>query len=233
MSVIPDDPDDRSKVGTGWIRPATSAGRQRRRALFSAAAASFGLLPLLLPTHSSAGIPPNLSIDDIIAQSGAVVVATVTEIDSRDGLRQTPPTPLTRIQFRTRNVLLGAGVQGEFDLRIRGGVHADGGFGRFSIVRELTVGDTYLLFIRPDYGITPLVAARHSCLRLVDFEGAPLVERAGLNAETFVGSVQQYARTFFGMVGQVERIRLEGARRGQQHVKGIRAASHLYARNAA
>ena len=62
---------------------------------------------------------------------------------------------------------------------------------------------------------------------------APLVERAGLNAETFVGSVQQYARTFFGMVGQVERIRIEGARRGQQHVKGVRAARDLYARNAA
>ena len=59
---------------------------------------------------------------------------------------------------------------------------------------------------------------------------AAVVQRVGLEPAQFIPAVRDYSRTFFTMVGQVRRIELEGARLGKQRVKGVGAASRLYAK---
>ena len=54
------------------------------------------------------------------------------------------------------------------------------------------------------------------------------MEQLRLEPKQFLPCVLQYARRFFGMVGQVQLIRLESERRGQHHAKGLSAASELY-----
>ncbi|MBI3783425.1 MAG: transposase [Deltaproteobacteria bacterium] len=68
--------------------------------------------------------------------------------------------------------------------------------------------------------------------------GAPLpanatLHKLGLDSTGFVGTICNYARRFFTMVGQVHRIDAESRRRGYKRRPGIRGAQQLYRTSAA
>jgi putative transposase len=60
-----------------------------------------------------------------------------------------------------------------------------------------------------------------------------LLARSGLESRSFVASVQNYARSFFTMVGHVQRIEVECRRRGYRRRPGLVAARRMYRRAAA
>jgi hypothetical protein len=64
-------------------------------------------------------------------------------------------------------------------------------------------------------------------------ELTPALERVGLDPAGFIPAVRHFARSFFGMVGEVHRIDTESRRRGYQRRLGLPAAARLYRPRAA
>jgi hypothetical protein len=89
---------------------------------------------------------------------------------------------------------------------------------------------------RPDY--LHLLACTAAAVRAqrdasLPPELTPALERVGLDPAGFIPAVRHFARSFFGMVGEVHRIDTESRRRGYRHRLGLPAAARLYRRPAA
>lgn len=143
-----------------------------------------GFLFMLLAASASHGHAYKrqaTTIVDTLAQSAAVIVGTVTAIDERAGLAHPERgEALTRVTLSVDRVLLGSGAGKQVDLVFRGGVLADGSIARLSHVPLLATGDRYILFLRPEYYVSPLVNSRHALLRIVKFaERSVVVDEYG------------------------------------------------------
>ncbi len=85
-------------------------------------------------------------------------------------------------------------------------------------------------------GMLPMLEATAAALRerrqkLLEPAGSTL-RRMGLSDGGFVEAVRSFSRTFFTMVGEVHRIRVEAKRRGLKRCCGVAAAARLYASTA-
>lgn len=117
-----------------------------------------------------------LTLDAMVTRSDAIIVCTVRAIDERASLD--PAQPLTSVTCALDEVLRGqvpAGRKaGELDLVFRGGITTEGLRVRFSSVPQLTTGERYMLFLRSDYYVSPIVPAPQALIREVAKGGVAL-----------------------------------------------------------
>ena len=121
------------------------------------------------------------TLADTIAQSSAVVVASVSELDDRAGLKGTATDKArTKVTLHVEQVLHGANVASELELWFPVGVLPDGTIAGSTAVPRLTKGDRYIMFLRQAAGSLQIVKARDALLRIVSFpEKDVVVDQVG------------------------------------------------------
>ena len=148
-------------------------GARVTKLFFSAVAVLVFLAP---PLH--AGKQPTLALEDLVERSDAIVVASVKSIDefaSRD-----PRAPLTTVELDVLHVLRGTlSDPSAFKMTFRGGVTPEGMRQQWTSVPPLAVGDEYVLFLRAEYYVSPLIPALNGVLRAVRVQGRKIAVDAG------------------------------------------------------
>ena len=113
---------------------------------------------------------PTLALDDLVERSDAIVVGSVKSIDESAG--GNPRFPLTAVKLDVARVLRGQLSNPKtFTITFRGGVTPQGMRQRWTNVPALAVGDEYVLFLRAQYYVSPLIPAQKSILRAVRVQG--------------------------------------------------------------
>jgi len=121
-------------------------------------------LSLLAASSLQALSPKDLSLFDSIASSDAVVVGRVTSVD--ETISSDMKAPLTEVRIVVSEVLHGSvGNSQELRMRFRGGLTPDGRRQRFSSVPSFIAGTEYVMFLRGDYYVSPLVPTMDGLLR--------------------------------------------------------------------
>jgi hypothetical protein len=110
-----------------------------------------------------------LALDDLVAESGAIVVASVGAVDERAGITLQAGEAMTKVTLKVERVLHGKVADSQVSLLFRTGYLPDGTIVGRSDTPQLTIGDRYVLFLRAHYTSSPLVNARHALLRIVSF----------------------------------------------------------------
>jgi hypothetical protein len=144
---------------------------RRRHALsFLSSAFILGIVKLA-PADSAPS-----SLDAILRESAAVIVATVVDVDPRAG---NETDPMTRVSLEVSDVIRGKLPAGSrHALLFRGGELPNGAMVSYSDVVELSVAERYILFVRSEYYISPLVQAPGAVLRVAQLEGKEVVVNA-------------------------------------------------------
>lgn len=122
------------------------------------------------------------TLDAMIARSDAIVVCNVVSVDERASLD--PSQPLTSVKCAVDELLRGqlpaAQNKGELELLFRGGITTEGLRLRFSSVPALSAGERYLMFLRSDYYVSPILPVPQGLIREVSVGGAPVaVDESG------------------------------------------------------
>jgi hypothetical protein len=143
----------------------------RRHALGFLASAFISTLVKAAPAGSTA-----LSLDAMLRESAAVIVATVVDVDPRAGNES---DPMTRVSLEVSDVIRGKLPAGSGQsLVFRGGELPNGEIVSYSNVVELSIAERYILFVRSEYYISPLVQAPSAVLRVAQLEGKDVVVNA-------------------------------------------------------
>jgi hypothetical protein len=109
----------------------------------------------------------------MLSRSAAVVVATVTGIDPNAG--NGAKEALTRVEIDVQDVVHGETPGGsKQSLLFRGGVLPDGMEVQYSNGLSLAAGEQYILFLRSEYYISPLLQAPGATLRVALLGGRRL-----------------------------------------------------------
>jgi hypothetical protein len=142
-------------------------GRRRALGFLSAAAVS----SFVKASTASGGV--RIGLEAMFRQSTAVIVAKVVEIDPRAGSEL---DPLTRISLEISDVIRGkVAVGSRQQLVFRGGELPNGDTVTYSNAVELSVMERYVLFVRSQYYISPLLQAEGAVLRVPRIDGREVV----------------------------------------------------------
>ena len=129
---------------------------------------------LTIAPRASASRAEPLSLEQMMTRSAAVVAATVTSVDDRAGDKASEP--LTRVTLDVSDVLHGrTSGKAKEQLIFRGGQFPNGETVSYSNVIELLPGERYILFVRSEYYISPLLPGSGSVLRIATVGGRSVV----------------------------------------------------------
>jgi hypothetical protein len=148
-----------------------STPRQARLATWLGFAAAAALL--FVPRAGYASKVRALALEDLVAESGAIVLGSVSAIDEDAGMKS--GVPLTRVTLDVERVLHGRVTTPLVSLLFRVGYLADGSIVRRSDTPQLSTGDRYVLFLSSSYTTSPIVPAQNALLRIVSFPERSIV----------------------------------------------------------
>jgi len=185
--------------------------KQRKRPLLPLMCAITILLMFGRSTYALT--PQELSLFDTIAQSDAVVVGKIVHIDDRAS--RNPQAPLTQVRFAVSEVLHGElSDQQKMSLTFRGGRTPFGQRQTYGNVPQLAVGSEYIMFLRGDFYISPLVPTAGNIIRSVS-DGSRKIAVAEGNRVIYASSRHGLVRGSRYMEYRVERATTEISPNGQ------------------